>query len=155
MTAQPQVPAVPAPADPPPDWQRAITDMTRFTREGPSGIGAQIPGEKLAELGAVLAAAGMEKQAVVAFLHMWQSMAIQFVTSSMPEIISKLNDLNGARLMRLVQEIRALPVIQLAQTLPNWRERMNGIQPVTVGYVDQQAVLRLIFGALDRPISGS
>lgn len=162
MTATDNTPAA-APATPPTpaELEAALkaaglmpdfTDMVRYNHPAPGGMGASLSPASVAELGAVLASAGAEKGAATKFIAAWQNMAIQFVVQGLPSVISDLNEIQKARIMRVMQEMKTLQKVTLSSST-TWKERMNGVVPATYDYVALNDVLRVLANALDRPLN--
>lgn len=139
-------------AEPPEQWQpRSMEQLTRFTPPAPLGIGPQISGASMAELGAVIASAGAEKGAVTALLHNIQALAVKVSVEALPNVLSDMQSLHKARLMRLMQEVQAVPgvIVNQAQT---WGDRIAGRPAVSTEYVSKDLVLRMIAAAMDRSV---
>jgi hypothetical protein len=126
---------------------RNADQLARYTPVAPTGLGGQITGAQLAELGAILGAAGAEKGATTALLHAWQQMAIKFAVEGFPAVMAQMDELIRARVMRAIQEIKALPVVPY--TVPtSMGDRWKGIVPPTYNYVNQEQVLRVLFAVM-------
>lgn len=113
--------------------------------------GGQLSGIRMAEFGAMAAAAGYEADEVGGFISDVTLAAHSTVMSMLPGMLAKLTSIQKARIQRIMQAVRALPDYSLVIQPGPW-QRLTGVaqQPPT-RLVSMEAVLQILATAAEEP----
>lgn len=106
----------------------------------PNGGYPSLSAIELTDLGALAAAAGMERSAVTALMHDMQSMTMETSLRSTGRVLERVRTAQAARLNTLAQSVRTLPGAPSA-VFASITGRGDLLR---AGYVSREAVLTLI-----------
>lgn len=124
----------------------------RVTPQHPLGSrSTQVNGAQMAELGAMLAAAGAERGTATALLHLLQANTIQTFLGTLPDLLVKVQEWQQARLNRVMQAIKALPEAPVQQQGFLGRVMAPVQQGPQPSYVSRDQVLQVIAQAMVEP----
>lgn len=123
----------------------------RVTPPHPLGSRSRVNGAEMAELGAMLAAAGAERGAATALFHLLQDNTIQTFLRTMPDVLTKVQEWQQARLNRVMQAIKALPEAPVQQQGFLGRVMAPVQQGPQPSYVSRDQVLQVIAQAMVEP----